>query len=276
VLAGIGWLLSGPIKREVQNWPQTQQPINEHLGTWSGRLKLQEPLTTDRLVRNATSYLGNGDTAANMADVALKVLISLAFIFIGSVYFLADRHDRLINPILPLLPKARRSQLCDAVEDLGPKLRWWLIGLMVSMALVGVVSGIGYTIAGLKFALPLAGLSAVAEIVPVIGPLIAFLVALLFASTQGATQIVGAVVVWGVVQTLESYVILPLVMKRAVKMPAIVTLFTVIFWSEVFGPAGLFLAVPINLVIWSLVDHMLIRPRKAAETHAGATASTAT
>ncbi|HEV7298244.1 MAG TPA: AI-2E family transporter [Tepidisphaeraceae bacterium] len=272
----IGWLLAGPIKREAQNWPQTREQINQHLDNWSDRLNLDQPLTTDLLIRRAASYMGSGDMAASMADILLKVLIALAFIFIGSIYFLADRHDRLINPVLPMLPKPRRAQLCDAAADLGPKLRWWLLGLLVSMSLVGLVSGIGYTIAGLKFALPLACLSAVAEIVPVIGPLIAFLVALLFASTQGATQVGGAVAVWGVVQTLESYVILPLVMKRAVKMPAIVTLFTVIFWSEVFGPAGLFMAIPLNLLIWSLVDHMIIRPRKAAEARAGTSASPAT
>jgi predicted PurR-regulated permease PerM len=273
IVGGIGLMMAGPIKREFKNWPQTQQKMDAKLGEWSGRFGLDEPFNTAAMGQRAADFLGKGEAAKGVADVALNVLVALAFIFIGSVYFLADRHDRLLTPLLPLLPARRRPQLRDALEELGPKLRWWLIGVVISMSLVGVVSAIGYKLAGLKFALPLAALGAAGELIPTIGPLIAFAVALLFSATQGGTQIAGAVVVWAVVQSLESYVILPMVMKKAVDMPAVVTLFSVIFWGEVLGTPGLFMAVPINLVIWSLVDHLIIRPRQAAETSSDVAAS---
>jgi predicted PurR-regulated permease PerM len=269
VATAAGWLVSGPVKRELNNWPQTQQRIDAKLAGWSECFALTDPVTTTSLGRQIGQFLFRGDTAKGMAGVALNVLVALAFIFIGSVYFLADRHDRLVSPALPLLPPDRRPQLRAALDDLGPQLRWWLIGVMISMSLVGMVSAVGYKLAGLKFALPLAVVAAVAELVPTIGPLTAFAIALLLAATEGSRQFTGTLAVWAVVQTLESYVILPLVMKRAVHMPAVVTLFSVVFWGEIFGTAGLFMAVPINLLIWALLDHMIIRPRRARQIAAG-------
>jgi predicted PurR-regulated permease PerM len=84
-----------------------------------------------------------------------------------------------------------------------------------------------------------------------------FLVALLVAATEGGAIVVKVLVVWAIVQTLESYVLQPVVMKRAVRIPPLVTLFSVVFWGKVFGLGGLLLAIPLDLVVWSFASHLL-------------------
>ena len=81
----------------------------------------------------------------------------------------------------------------------------------------------------------------------------------LVAATQGSDTVLKVVLVWLVVQTLESYVVTPLVMKKAVAVPPLVTLFSVVFWGKLFGVAGLLLAIPLDLVIWSFARHLLSR-----------------
>src|SRR5690606_10025174 len=126
----------------------------------------------------------------------------------------------------------------------------WLGGTLAAMTVVGIGTWIGYGVVGLRSAGPVAILAGLAEIVPNFGPLFAFLVALLFAAAQGKGVVIGVIIVYVILQGLESYVLQPLVMRRAVHMPPVVTLFTIVFWSMVFGAAGLVLAIPINLVIW--------------------------
>jgi predicted PurR-regulated permease PerM len=75
---------------------------------------------------------------------------------------------------------------------------------------------------------------------------------------------VGVLAVYGGIQILEAYVILPLIMRGAVNIHPAVTLFTVVLWGKIFGVPGLMLAIPINLTIWTLLDHFSIRPREAA------------
>ena len=55
----------------------------------------------------------------------------------------------------------------------------------------------------------------------------------------------GVLVVYGVIQALEAYIILPLIMRGAVNMHPAITLFTVVLWGKIFGVPGLILAIPL-------------------------------
>lgn len=264
LVIGLSWLLAGPIKREAQRWPEVEQRLNGTLAAWSERSGIREPVTVDTLLKESGKFLGESSGAEVVKTTTgafSGIAVSLVFVFFGSIFLLAEPPGRLLRPLVAPLPAARRNQVRAAFDDLVPRLRWWVIGTLVSMAVIGVAAWIGFALAGLDFALPMALLAGLAEIVPTIGPAAAFLVALLFAATQGTGTVVGVAVVYLVIQTIESYVIVPLVMKKAVKMPPVVTLFTVVLWGKVFGAGGLFLAIPINLVIWSFYDHLVLRPR---------------
>jgi predicted PurR-regulated permease PerM len=129
------------------------------------------------------------------------------------------------------------------------------------MALIALASGLGFWLVGLEFALPLALFAGVAQSVPTFGPLLTLLLSLVVAATQGLPQVIGVVGVYIVVQSLESYVLTPLVMKRAVNVPPVVTLLTIILWGNVFGLAGLVLAIPIDLTIWAFLRNHIIEAR---------------
>ena len=147
-----------------------------------------------------------------------------------------------------------------AMTDLEPRYRAWAVGTLTGMGVVFCASSIGYSLIGLKMAIPLALLAGFAEIVPTVGPAIACVIAALFAgATQSGTAAGLVLLVWGCIQALEAYVILPLIMKGAVNVHPAITLFTVVLWGKIFGVAGLMLAIPINLTIWTLLDHLRMR-----------------
>lgn len=262
LIALLSWLVAKPIDAEIKDWDQTRQTLNNLLQKWSRRFGLTEPVDVETLARQVgVFFIGDGGQAISATtNVAFDFLIILAFIFIGSIYLLAEPQDRLLNEAAKLLPPRRRPALKNMIGDLEPKLRWWLIGVSISMSIVGAASWLGYTIIGLKFAIPLALLAGMSEIIPTVGPAVAFLVAILFAATQSTGQVIGVIIVYAIIQLLESYIILPLVMRKAVKIPPIITLFTVVLWGKIFGAAGLLLAIPINLALWSAAQHFIIHP----------------
>lgn len=258
-----GWQLAQPIKRQVGQWPVIEQRINHVLGAWSQRFGAEKPVQ----LQDVAAQMGEMITGSGGVKVITTtthafsgLLLALAFVFIGSIYLLVDPPDRLLTPILQLLPRPRRPQVHAAVKDLGPELRWWFIGTLIGVVTIGVASWIGYSLVGLELALPLALIAGLGEAIPTVGPLVTYIIALLFAATQGTGTVIGVTVVYLVVQTLESYVLIPMVMKKAVDMPPVVTLFTLVLWGVIFGLPGLLLAIPINLVIWSFTRHLLMQP----------------
>lgn len=257
----MSWLLASPIKQEVQRWPEVQEKMNNALARWSQQLGMEEPVDVQTLLGGARGFLGTPDGMQVLSTIT-GVAVALVLTFFGSIYLMAEPPGRLLTPAVDAMPRRRARQVRAAFDDLVPRLRWWLIGTLFSMTVVGVAAWIGYALVGLDFALPLAVLAGVAEIVPNVGPAAAFLVAALVASTQGMGTLVAVVVIYVIIQVVESYVLVPLVMKKAVEEPPIVTLFTVVLWGTVFGAPGLFLAIPINLTLWSFFDHLVLRPRR--------------
>ena len=254
-------LIAEPIREQLSHWPQIRQDLNSALGRLSTQLGLDEPLNVESLLTQAMTFLGGGgpQVVSATTNIVAEVLLAVAFVFIGSFYLLVTPPGRLSDPLIAMLPGRRQPSARAMLTDLEPKLRWWLIGTMVSMMAVGVLSWLGYMAIGLRFAATIAILMALAEIVPNIGPAVGFLIALAVALAQGTTQVVGVVGVWCVIQVAESYVLQPLIMKRAVKVPPVVTLFTLVLWGKMLGVGGLLLAIPLDLVIWSAAVHFVQR-----------------
>jgi len=271
LLATIGaiyWLLADSITSQVRQLPQLQERVNEVLATISTRLGLTDPIALQDLVDQVRAFLlgsRGGEFVATTASVLSWFFIALAFIFFGCLFFLIQPPQRLEQPLLRMVPPSRRQAFANATRDLAHGLRWWLIGVLISMTIVAVASGVGYSLVGLELAIPVGVLAGLGETVPTFGPFAAFLVALLFSATQGTDVMIGVVIVYLIVQVLESYLILPLVMRQAIDMPPILTLFTVVLWGAIFGAPGLLLALPLDLLVWSFVDHYLIRPRKPVD-----------
>src|SRR5690606_32523693 len=137
--------------------------------------------------------------------------LALTFTFFGAIFMLIEQEQRFMRPILEMLPARRRNQFIGAIDDLEPRLRWWLIGALISTTTVGVLAWVGFRIVGLEFALPLAMLVGMAEIVPTVGPAAAFLLAVLLGLTQSSGTALGVAAVYLVIQTIESYALYPVV-----------------------------------------------------------------
>lgn len=262
------WALAGPIKTNLVSWPELQKQMDQLLASLSLTVGLEKPLTLQRIAHE----LGRAFTGSSVANVVQAVLdtllgvgITLLLIIVGAMYMLHTPRDRLASPALSLLPESRREPSRRAMSRLASQLRWWALGAMFSMVCTGIITGVGFWIIGLQFALPLALMSGIAEIVPTFGPLTTLILGLLVGATQGPSQMLGVVVVYVIVQTVESYVLTPLVMKGAVSVPPVVTLFTVLLWGNIFGLPGLILAIPIDLILWAFLKQHIILPRERAE-----------
>jgi predicted PurR-regulated permease PerM len=200
--------------------------------------------------------------------MTLGILMWLIFIFIGSIFLLADAQGTLLEPVLSLFATQRRARLRAMLDELGPNLRRWFLGTLLSMGIVFCTSLCGYLLIGLSLAVPLAIVAALCEIVPTVGPAVSAGIACVFAAATGTyTTVMGVLCVYGAVQMSEDYIVLPLIMRNAVRIAPVVTLFTVVLWGEIFGVPGLMLAIPINLTLWHAAKHF-IAPQKPVSASA--------
>ncbi len=176
-----------------------------------------------------------------------KNLISWVSVLVIAIYMLFDREK--MEDYATSFFGGRKEQIKKLLQKIEDKLGAWLRGQAVLSAVVGILVYIGLFILGVEFALPLAIIAGLLEVVPIIGPIIAAIPAVLIGLTVSplfAALIAG---LYLAVQQIENQIIVPQVMKRAVGLNPLLVILAVSIGGRLLGIAGALLAVPIAVVI---------------------------
>ncbi len=178
-------------------------------------------------------------------------------IFVLGLYLAFDA-DVFINGAVKLAPKNKRLRFRRILHALGATLYWWLIGRLFSMLIVGVLTVVGLWLLQMPLALTLGAFAAVMAFVPNIGPLVSVLPAVLLALQDGWVQVGYVTALYAAIQTVESYLITPIVQRKAIAMPPALILSAQIIMGVVQGVLGIMLATPLTAVIIVLTKKLYI------------------
>jgi predicted PurR-regulated permease PerM len=185
-------------------------------------------------------------------------LFSIAFMAFLGIYLSYDPH-LYIRGILRLCPVNKRDHVSRALDTVGHILQWWLIGRLISMSVLGALTGIGLWLMGMKLAFTLGVFAAVISFVPYIGPIIAFVPIALLAVTSGWYMVLYVFALYMGIQTVESYILTPLVVQRTVAIPPLLTLTAQMLMGMAAGLVGLIFAMPVTAMIIVLVKYFYVR-----------------
>jgi predicted PurR-regulated permease PerM len=180
------------------------------------------------------------EVGVTVAEAAIAVAALLALVF----FWLTER-ARLQRFALALLPEDRRSATREAWNAIEARLGAWVRGQLILMGTIGVATTVAYFLIGLEGALLLGLIAAIAEAIPIVGPLLGAIPALIVAALTGQLETVLLVaVVYAAIQTIESNVLVPIVMRNAIGIPPFIVLFSVLAGGAIGGIAGALVAVP--------------------------------
>lgn len=227
---------------------------------------LGDQLGIDDLRGEITSGLdnlggGTGTLFGQTASYTLAVLDAAATLLIVVVagIFIALKPQMHLNGALMLFPKGPRERARTALNTGGRALQLWLLGQLASMVLVGLLTGIGLSIIGVPSAIGLGFLAGLFEFVPVFGPIAAAVPAILVALSQGGTTALWTLLLFIVIQQIEGNIIQPLIQRRAVDLPPVLMLFSILAFGVLFGVLGVILAVPLAVLTYVLIKQLYIR-----------------
>jgi predicted PurR-regulated permease PerM len=151
-----------------------------------------------------------------------------------------------VGGLLGLLPSAWRPRADQVMQALDHTLSHWLIGRFVGMLVVSVSSYAGLLLLDIPLPLSLAVLAGLLTFVPNIGPILSALPPVLLGYMQSPSAALYVFVLYLAIQSVESYLITPLIQKREVSLPPVLTLTSQLFFGSLFGFLGLLLATPLT------------------------------
>ncbi len=174
----------------------------------------------------------------------------VSFIAVFSLSFYLSIQRKTVGAFLKgFIPKDYKKYAVKKMDDIQEKMGHWLLGQVALSILIGVMVYVGLSILGVPYALLLAILAGILEVVPYLGPTISAVAGILVALSLGPVQALLVLGMYVVVQQLENHLVVPLVMKQAVGLNPVAIIIAILIGIKVAGPFGLILAIPLMAVL---------------------------
>lgn len=247
-----------------QLW-QTFPELLENAQDLAGRLQSALGLGTSfglaslNVIDSARNFFTGGTltTVASFGAGVASVLSYVVVIVIATIYSVAQPAP-LIDGFVALFPAGRRQEVREILADMYGTVQRWFVGQLASMVIIGFLSTVALYLIGVPFALLLGIFSGLISFIPFVGPLISVVPPVLLALIGTPIDALWVVLAYAVIQTIESYLIQPLIMSRAVSLHPAVVMFALLIMGTLFGFVGVLLAVPLAAALTVLLRELWI------------------
>ncbi len=249
VFAGFLVFVFPPLIIETSNFLRTIPDYLEFILPAGYEFNLDSSLN---LLPNVTSSVFSlvGSLFSNTFFIIMTLFLSL--------YFLIQENfvrDLLIN----FVSDDQVVWIVEITKKVERRLAAWLWGELFLMLVIGVFTYVGLKLLGVRYALSLAVLAGLLEVVPNVGPVLSLIPAFLISLSTSYLQAVSVAALYFVIQQLENTLIVPLVMKKAVGINPIVTLIGLVIGGRLGGILGIVLSIPAILFIETIIVEVLKR-----------------
>lgn len=232
--------------------PEALSNLRDRLEDWSwGRTLLQEA-PPQGLLEDGGRFLAS--TAVGTTFGALGSFVIMLFI---GVYGALDP-ELYRSGVRAVLAPSLHAQADAVMDAAAATLRNWLTAQIMAMTVVGVLTGLGLWALGIPLAFILGLIAALLAFIPNIGPVLSAVPALLLAFLESWSTVAWVLAVYAGVQTLESYVITPLLQQEKVSLPPALVIASQLLLGVLFGLLGLMLATPLAALAMTLVREIYV------------------
>ncbi len=194
-----------------------------------------------------------------IATGTLGALVDILVIFFMGIYFAVDP-SLYRRGALRLVPRGGRQRADLALVAAGQALRNWLRGQLVSMVVIGTVTGVGLWLLDVPLALSMGVFAGLLEFVPFVGALLAAVPAILLGFAKGPSGAMWVAVFYLAIHQFEGNILMPLVQRWAVSLPPALAVGAVVVFGLLFGAFGVLFATPLMIVAIVFVERLYVEP----------------
>ncbi|AMG20854.1 hypothetical protein AST07_06770 [Staphylococcus saprophyticus] len=268
VIGYIGPLIAEQIENLINQIPALQHEVQHIINFSLDQMERLPNDVTDRINKMVQSM---SDSTANVLSNSLSYLtsfISTLFLLIMVPFFLIymlKDHERFIPFIAKLFKGERKVFIVDLLKDLNDTLKSYIQGQVTVSIILGIILYIGYSIVGLNYTLLLVMFACVANMIPFLGPWMAFAPAGIIGIIQSPTIFIWVCIITLIAQQLEGNVITPNVMGKSLNIHPLTIIVVILAAGNLGGFVLILVAVPLYAVIKTIVRNVFHYREKIME-----------
>ena len=246
-------LMVPPISKEIsqlsENVPLYYEKVVNGFNAFQGKTEINAQSQLQQGLSNIGENLPS--TISNVFSTIFDVfggIFSVLLVLVLTFYFTVQE-EAMKQSIRSLTPSRFQPYLLRLYGRIQLKMGQWLRGQLILSAVIFTLTFIGLTILGVNYALVLAFVAGLFEIIPFIGPWLAAVPAIFFGFLQSPIMGVSVIILYIIIQELENHLIVPKVMSKAVGLNPLIVIIVILIGARLSGITGALIAVPVATAI---------------------------
>jgi predicted PurR-regulated permease PerM len=265
-VAAVGALVFPPLADQAQQlWAARYDMFDRAQAFLISKGIISEQLTLKEAVQRAPGAGGGQAVGRTVLSAIIGVvggIVGLLTILILTFYFLVES-DSLRRTLLQLFPRTDRPRVDAVARTITRKVSAWLGGQLLLAGIIGSTSAVGLWALGIPYFYVLALISAIGEMIPVVGPILAALPAIAVAATVSMQKVILVIIFFVLQQQLENHILVPKVMERQVGVSAVAVIVALLIGGNLLGIPGAILAVPTVAILQVLFTEWMAAKEEA-------------
>lgn len=280
VITGIG-LLVGPtvveqIQRLLRQTPISLKQLLDYAESWIVSFNDERPELASQLFNQVVDVQGLTRWVIRSSQQLLVRSYSVTTGILGGVfsiilalflsgYMLADSRT-LIRNFVRLLPQPWDDRMAAQMGPMGNRIGSYIRGRLLVSIILAIATTVSLSVLGLSdFALGLGAIAGVTNLIPFLGPILGAIPALVVAISQGGWTFLWVLLLYVIIQNVETYVLDPLLVGSSVGVHPLYQLLAVLGGTQVLGIIGALIVPPWIAGGAVLLENLYLRPKLMAE-----------
>ncbi|MBE0662425.1 MAG: AI-2E family transporter [Bacteroidales bacterium] len=261
VLSVLSVLLFSQVSRFSESWPLLIDKFTELLNdtiVWaSGYFDINPQKFHIWIAETKTNIVNSSMDSLGKTIVTVSGWFIVLFLVPVYIFLILLYQPLIIDFIHKLFNTSQHSQLNEMITQSKNVIQSYLVGLFMEFILILILYLIGFLVLGIQFAILLAVVGGLLNIIRYIGPFVAMLLFMAFALvTKSPVYVFYVFVLHWIIQLLDNFYIVPKIVASRVKLNALFSIIIIILGYELWGLSGMFLAIPLLAIIKLALDNI--------------------
>lgn len=261
-VSGIVFFISWQVSDITHDWNKIKHNVSlhyEHLQNWVKQRYHLSYNKQERYIQQVKDESMNGNsefmssTLSSFTDTLLNAILIPIYTFLILLY-----RNLFIKFLSKIVHKSKEHILEDILTQIKTVVQSYIVGLLIEMGVVGTLTTVGLMLLGVEYAVLLGVITAILNLIPYIGILVASVVAVLatLVNSSDLSVVIGVLALSVFVQFIDNNILVPKIIGNKVRINALVSIVGVIIGGALAGIAGMFLAIPMIAILKVIFDRI--------------------
>lgn len=255
------FILGSQLSRLSEDWPAFQQQLKdsiEELQKWiSVKYGIKYKEQAGYLNKALSDSLGAGTSVLGQTILSISSTALLFVFILLYTFFLLYYRTHISTFFVRLFNENYKPVVLDVFQQIQFIVKKYMVGLFIQIILVSAMAFIAYSLIGIKYAIMLALITGIFNIIPYIGiASSAILTCLITFATSTGSHVIFVIIAIIIIHLIDSNFIMPKVVGSKVQINSLIALLGLVIGELLWGISGMFLSIPTIAIIKIVFDRI--------------------